>query len=238
MQPTLNLFHHLYNTLPPLFPADIKQEMAGALSDLISKGGTASDVEETMIGFGYEVWPWNRAYRDFYNKAEEEVGEHFFMPTLSPWLQEKYDNYKIYGGTLGELRTGNPTEFFNHEERNELKEALVNLDASLEKFVNQQIISLEHKKYLLRVEEAKILLAEMRRLLFHLRHLGDSEQNHPEIVNEIRSKVRGYEQGLCLLGPEPNLHEVKNSVEFFIGRRKDLNRMRGIHSPIQVDFYS
>ena len=112
MQSTIQLFHHLYDNLPPLVPVETKQKMAQALNFLNQDELNMEELEDIMIEFGYEVWPWNRAYRDFYKLAEDEMAEHFLLPKLSFELQKKYQDFKNYGGTYRDLHSGNPAAFF------------------------------------------------------------------------------------------------------------------------------
>jgi len=239
MQSTIYLFRYLYEHLPPLFPPDEKEKMKHALEHLETDPTVSLDkVEETMIAFGYLVWPWNRAYQEFLALAEGEVGEHFLLPKLSVVLQEKYQEFKNYGGNLRELHSGRPAEYFTSEERAELCVALVEMQKELRNFVNQKIISIEKKKYLARVENFKQVFKKIRGKLDELVDLAEHEQDHPNLANEIRSRVKSFEYGLCYLAPNPEYHAVCESIDFFKGRKNDLNRLRGIHIPIEVDFYS
>lgn len=197
---------------------------------------TMSEIEETMIVFGYEVWPWNQAYREFMTIAETEVGEHFLVPRLSPELQAKYHDFKKYGGTFRELHAGQPADFFDLEQRNELCQRLVEMQYDMRGYVDREIVSTGKKKYLERVNEFKKLLKDIKATLDHLRTLADTEQDHPTLADEIRARVEHFEHGLCLLAPALDYAAVCNSVEFFKGRRHELNRLRGIHIPVQFQY--
>src|SRR3989338_3120111 len=106
MVSTLALFHHLYHNLPPLFPDTIQQKMERALLHVKQNSISIEEIEDTMVAYGYEVWPWNQAYREFLAVAEAGVGEHFLLPKLSPATQNKYLEFKRYGGTLRDLHSG------------------------------------------------------------------------------------------------------------------------------------
>jgi len=47
-----------------------------------------------------------------------------------------------------------------------------------------------------------------------------------------------FEYGMCLLGPELSYHSVAESIDFFAGRKMDLNRLRGIETVKEIDFYN
>lgn len=237
MQSTVAIFRRLYGQLPPLFPSALKEKMHHALEHLENDPSVPlSEVEDTMIKFGYEVWPWNRAFKEFLAVAEGAVGEHFLLPRLSPDLQEKYRHYRHLGMTLRDLHSGSPAEYFDGEERGELCEALVAMQGDLRAYTAREVCSTKEKEYLRRVEEFKILLDEIESYLDNLRALADAESEHPNLAAEIRAQVRAFEEGLCLLGPELDYDAVCRAGEFFSGRRHELNRMRGIHVPIMIEF--
>jgi hypothetical protein len=65
MKSTIALFRDLYNNLPPLFPPETKKKMHHALSHLEGDNSLSlNEIEKTMVIFGYEAWPWNRAYQN------------------------------------------------------------------------------------------------------------------------------------------------------------------------------
>jgi len=239
MQSTIFLFRYLFEHLPPLFPTEDREKMKHALEHLEKDPTvTVESLEETMIAFGYLVWPWNQAYREFLALAEGEVGEHFLLPRLSSSIQEKYQEFKTYGGDLRELHSGRPAEYFNNEERAELCVALVDMQKDLREFVNRKILGVEQKKYLHRVEDFKKVLFDIREKLNEMISLAEKEQDHPNLSREIRARVKSFEQGLCLLAPNPDYEAVCESVEFFNGRKDDLNRFRGAHLVPEIDFYN
>ncbi len=239
MQSTIQLFRHLYNTIPPLFPENTAAKMQHALAHLeTDQTITLTEVEDTMIRFGYEVWPWNQAYREFLAVTETLMGEHFLLPKLSHELEHKYHSFKTYGGSLRDLHSGNPAEFFTGEERSQLCVALVEMQMELRNYTDHEIKGVSKVKYLRRVNEFKDVLDEIKTHLSHLMELAQKEQDHPTLADEIRAKVKGFEYGLCLLGPELDYEAVCQSAEFFKGRKHDLNRMQGIHAPVDVDFYN
>ena len=198
---------------------------------------TLEEVEDTMIQFGYEVWPWNQAYKEFLALAESKVGEHFLLPKLSRGLRIVYRQFKEEGGTIRDLHSGNPAQSFTAEERVELCQALIALQTELRIYVNNEIVGLEKKRYLQRVGEFKDLLENIEQTLQHLRNLANTEQDHPTLADEIRSQVRAFEHGLCLLAPELNYEAVCQSVDFFHGRKQHLNKMKGAHKAVKVNFY-
>lgn len=238
-QSTIDLFRHLYDHLPPLFPDATKQKMREAL-ERVEKAEDIpfEEVEDLMIKFGYEVWPYNQSYREFMTVAEEKVGEHFLLPKLSAPLQSKYKDFKLYGGTLRDLRSGRPAGFFTSGERVELCQALVEIQNELRQYVSVQLNGSEKDQYLRRINDFLDVLIDIKNSLDDLRLLADREADHPMLAREIRAQVRAFEHGLCSLGPELNYAAVCHAPEFFIEHKKHLNRLSGIHEPVEVDFYN
>lgn len=238
MQSTISLFRHLYETLPPLFPLAIKEKIAHALECVENDPAvTLEEIERTMITFGYEAWPWNRAYREFFSVAEAALGEHFLLPKFTPELRRRYEDFKRYGGTLRALHSGRPADFFSGEERADLCAALVETRIELRRYANSEIGSVHREKYLQRVAKFSAALEEAASYLEQLNELAEAEQDHPALADQIRSRIRAFEYGLCFLGPEIGSEAVCQSVGYFVGRRHELNRLRGIHEERQIDFY-
>ncbi|TAN33769.1 hypothetical protein EPN28_01295 [Patescibacteria group bacterium] len=239
MQSTLFIYKHLCARLPPLFPTEHLESARAEIARLEREKNTGvEDVENSMIKFGYEAWPWNQAYREFLENAEAQVGEHFLLPHLSDEMREKFEDYRHYGMGLHDLHSGRSAEYFTSDERALLCEALVETQKQLRAYVDRDICGLSKKKYLARVKEFARILEQIKEKMDELRALADKEEEHPALAGEIRQRVRLFEHGLCLLGPDLDYDAVCGSIDFFHGRRQDLSRMRGINIPKQIDFYN
>ena len=94
MQSTLEIFKHLFEHLPPLFPADRKEKIAQTIRELKDNPASSLEsLEDTMIVFGYEIWPWNQAFRELMASAETDIGEHFLLPKLSEAVANKNHDF-------------------------------------------------------------------------------------------------------------------------------------------------
>lgn len=239
MQSTIQLFEYLYNHLPPLVPEGLVVAMKKELDILENNNQvTLLEVEDTMIQFGYEVWPWNQAYKFFLTIAEEQLGEHFLLPTMSNGLQDRYVAFKNFGGTLSDLHSGSPASFFTSEERGELCEKLVNMRVQLKEYLNRDLVGVHKNKYLAKVEEYKVLLEKIKFNLESLRNFVEKEEDGSPLVGEINAKIKDFEHSLCLLGSEMDYEAVCQAHDFFAGRKSELSRMKGINIPMQIDFYN
>lgn len=236
---TLSIFRMLLANLPPLFPAETAEKMKNALEQLENDPrATLQMAEDTMIKFGYDLWPWNEAYRDFFGINDGRLGEQFFLSHLPGGHADHFMKYKEYGLSWHDLYSGRAVKYFDTEDRPELNEALVETKNDLFKYTNREVTGLERKKYLARVEEFKKILEKTKQILAQMRAMADAEQYHPALADEIRSRTRYFEMSLCSLGPSFNVDEVLRSLEFFVDRKTHLNLMRGIDKPAQIDIYN
>jgi len=235
---TLQLFRHLYNSLPPLFPEDLAGEIESSLQVFEqAENIVLQELEDEMVSHGYRVWPWRQAHREFIFKAEEQLGEHFLLPYLNENLQKKYNEFKEHGIDWHELYSGRPAVLFNSDERVELSHALVEASRKLCDYVEQEVKGLGKKDYLSRVEKYSGILEEMKTELDDLHVLADKEKDHPQLAQDIKKKIEDVEHSLCHLGKELYYHEVHNAKDFFIGRREEFARLRGVHEAKEIDFY-
>ncbi len=239
MQSTIELFHHLYNNLPPLLPEEVVLAMKKELSDLENNPGISLiDLEDKMIQFGYEVWPWNQAYKYFLSAATDSLGDHFLLPRMSEGLRLKYLSFQEFGGTLKDLHSGRPASFFTSEERAELCERLVDMRLHLKEYVNRAVVGDNKNQYLSKVEEYKILVEKIKFNLESLRNFMEKEEDGSILIGEINSKIKNFEHSLCLLGSEMDYEAVCQAQDFFVGRKVELSRMKGINIPMQIDFFN
>jgi len=233
MQSTIALFKRMYDNLPPLFPDTDKRDMKIALEHLLTDAPlSVEDVEDVMIDFGYRVWPWNRAFGDVLLVNEQQMNDHFFLPKLSEEVRTKYQEFLSCGGSMEEVKTGRAALYFTSDEQSELNGVLNEAVRDLRDYTVRQVMSTDKKQYLHRVEEYKTTLRDIVNKLEDMKNLATKEDDHPGLADEIRARVRSFEYGLCWLGPEPKYDDVSESLDFFVGRKIDLNRLKGIHTTV------
>jgi hypothetical protein len=238
-QYTLSIFEQLISALPPMFPLDTAQKMSFAIDQLKNDSRTNQKmVEDTMIRFGYDLWPWRQAFNDFFGLNEGKLGEQFFLSHLPAELGEHYMKYKEYGLTWRDLYSGRAVKYFDDDGRVVLYEALVKTKNDLVSFTAREVSGLLKKQYLSKVEEYKQTLAKVQSILNQMRAMADEEQYHPVLADELRARVRSFECGLCALGPSFEINDVMQALEFFVERKIHLNMMRGIDKSTAIDFYN
>lgn len=229
MLSTLSLFRHLYVTLPPLFPEDTKQRMGECLARFQrDPDASVGEVEQIMVVFGYEVWPWSRAYHNFLDRIHGHAVDHFFLPKLAPSLADKCRSFIRCGGSFDDVRSGNAAEFFAEDERRELLGALINLHGAARQYASHQILGLDRRWYLERVREHLDRIAEMSEIVKNLRAEASREKSYPFLAAEMEDRARAFEHGLCHLGPEIDHDQMRRSLDIFRDYREHLQRMRGI----------
>lgn len=238
MQSTLAIFTYLVNDLPPLLSDDLKYQLRRELKNTQENETTLAEIEKVMVQYGYEIWPWNQAFKEFLQQCEESVGEQFFLSHISESLQKKYLEYRELGMTWRDIYNGNAVNYFSDDDRIGLAEGLVEMKQDLKDFASREVVGIKKQMYLNKVEEFKVILGKIKENLDRLRTLAEGESNHPRLADEINARVEAFEHGLCLLAPEITHSEVEQAHEFFVGRRQELNRLRGIHETIEVDFYT
>lgn len=219
---TLAIFRRLFQSLPPLVPRERRDDMKQALEQMEHNMSLSLDeLEDTMIVFGKQVWPYRRAYQEFYDLYDGRLGEQMLRQALFPAMKKKYDLFLAHGGSYRDLHGGGPLGFFESEERMALCEALVEVRQTLREYVSQAVVTEEREEYQARIYEFHEILDDMEARLATLRTMADNEQEHPELAAEIREQVRAFEYGLCALHHEPSYDAVCQSAEHFEGRKRE-----------------
>ncbi len=219
---TLDIFSHLVKQMPPLVPEDIKEDAKQAYEQMKSNFDLeVEELEKTIIVFGKKLWPYRRAFEEFFNVYENDMGEKFLIGKLEPKLKRKYKEFLEYGGTFRDLHTGNPALFFDTEERVQMCEALVDVNGEIARYTAQAVLSSDRVKYEKRIVEFQVILDDIEKRLNTLLMMADDEQEHPELAAEIRQQVLSFEYGLCLLGPPHHYDAICQTEEHFVGRKNE-----------------
>lgn len=224
---TIDIFERLCDYVMPVLPDRIKMEMTHALEHLQNDYSlSVESVEDTMIVFGKLVWPYRKAYSEVLYAYEGKIGEKFLLTHLPRTLKKRYQGFVACGGNFRDLHSGAPATFFSVEERGQLCGILVDLQQDIRKHVIQAIHSTEQKVFTKKVKEFAAILEKIEGQLDSLRLTADTEQEHPQLAEEIRAHVRGFDLGLCFLGPEISFEDLCRLPEHFVGRKKELKVRR------------
>ncbi|MDP2684436.1 MAG: hypothetical protein Q8P20_05255 [bacterium] len=217
---TLDIFSHLVLKMPPLVPKGIQTDVKQAYEQMKSNFGLElEETEKTIIVFGKKLWPYRRAFEEFFSVYKSEVGEKFLVGKLTPKLKRRYSEFLEYGGTFRDLHSGNPALFFSSDERVEACEALIQVNTDVSKYTAQAVLATTRTSYEKRVVEFQTILDDIEKRLASLLVMAEAEQEHPELAEEIRQQVLSFEYGLCLLGPPHHYDAICQSEEHFKGRK-------------------
>lgn len=233
-QHTIAIFQNITGNLPPFFPSERAEEMTLALKELRENSETnVESVEKIMVKYGYELWPWQRAFSFFLQKVENRLAETFLLSRLSENLEKSFRKYRDYGLTWRELFSGRAAAYFTPEERAELTPVLSETRRNLLHFTTQEIASTTKKEYLNQVKANQQTIVKVKEILDNLRDLAE-ETEHVFLVGEIHQKIRHIEHGLCHLAPLSAVDEAFLALDFFKERRAHLNILRGIDKALDI----
>ena len=217
---TIEIFKRMFGSLPPLVPEEVANEMEHSLlhvqSDYLL---TPEEMENMVISLGKKIWPYWKAFEEFYALYQGKLGEKFLIGKLSAGLKKHYQMFKEHGATYSDLRMGKAVEFFSLEERLELKEVLVEVDNELRSYVRQQVVGIDRAKYEELIINFQTTFENIEKRLGTLRLMAEDEAEHPQIAAEIREQVKAFEFGLCLLGPHSRLDELVEFEDYYLERK-------------------
>ena len=217
---TIALCERFAEDAPPLVPGQIKENLRKSIEQMKSNMSLSVDeVESVIIFFGKQLWPYREAYKEFYDVYEGMLGENFFVRKLSIQLKMKYAQYLEQGGSYKELHKGSKLDFFTHDERPQIAMALIDVEQDIENYTRQTVVSTDQRKYEQRVQEFEQILGTIEGHLTTLREMSHKEGEHPELIAEIEAQIKGFEHGLCLLGPRTDYEAIRSAKEHFEGRR-------------------
>ncbi len=222
VQHTLWIFERLRKDVPPLVPAEIVDDIDQAIEQIRSNFDLEiKELDKTVIVFGKKLWPYRKAFEEFLDVYEAQLGEKFLLGKLTKNIANRYQEFLAHGGTLRDLHTGNPASFFTPEERTELCMALVEMNKSVRDHAAQAVVTGDRQRYEKKVVEFQIILDDIEKRLDTLRTMADDEQEHPELAEEIREQILSFEYGLCLLGPAHSYEAVCSAKGHYVGRKHE-----------------
>ncbi|PSO44226.1 MAG: hypothetical protein BRC22_02785 [Parcubacteria group bacterium QH_9_35_7] len=224
---TIDFFEQMYNDLPPMVPKEIREKMEDALGQIKNNMSLEKEeIEDVIIKFGKQIWPYRKAFHEFVDIYEGKIGEKIFLTKMPKRFKLDYEDFLEEGNSFRDLYSGRKANFFGIEYRVQLHEALSETRQDVKKYVRQLVNSSENDKYMEKVEEHKEILSDIEEKLGQLKGLAENEYEHPELVREIKQQIKTFEYSLAGMGPSVDHEEIMKAPEFFAGRKKmkkDLN---------------
>ncbi|HRH23797.1 MAG TPA: hypothetical protein PK295_04170 [Candidatus Magasanikbacteria bacterium] len=234
MQPivehTLYIYETILNRLPPLVPRNVKQNLEVEIDRLFrTEDITLHEVEQSMAEHGMIVWPYMRAFEEMVEHHENIMGDKFFMQKASPGLRKKYMLVRNLGGELSHVSRGTLPEHFNHTEKQELNELLVDLKHDIRRYAMQAVLTHDRKTYEEKIEYYGGIIEEINTVLTSLRHLAENQSSdHCDLAQDIQSRIKGIEHSIAMLGPRIEIEEIRQMPAYYEGKREERKVRWGI----------
>ncbi|PIZ95429.1 MAG: hypothetical protein COX80_04475 [Candidatus Magasanikbacteria bacterium CG_4_10_14_0_2_um_filter_33_14] len=227
VQHTLNIFKQVYRNLPPLVDESVGREMKEKIEEITEDGKvTLEELENFMIFYGKQIWPFVQAFEDIYHVYHEKLSEKIFLAKASKGIIKKYHTIKETGVKFLDIFRGSLHNFFSHEERVELMDLLISLKQDIRKHAAQAVLTHEKGRYEEKVEKYGIMVNDINRVIQDL-HKFANEADDNDLSLDVRDKVRAIEYSLAFLGPKISYHEILNLPEYYIGKKQE-KKMRRI----------
>lgn len=215
---TLGLLLAMIEKAPITLPSEKKEAIKKQYDEYLKdKKITCAKVEEALVFFGKEIWPYRKAWQEMYEKYGRVLEEKYFEENLPKELHDKYFSCKKEGegSCLREYRMcGKMETCFTPEEKFMLDETVI---AALEKAkaeVDKLVLGEKKNEYdeifAKRSDEQKIMAARVE----ELKNMADK---NPKWQAEILEKVKTIEEGWSVVERDLTLGEIEKILEFYKG---------------------
>ncbi len=230
IQHTLSIYETILNRIPPLVPRNIKQSFEVELDRLHrTRDISLDEVEQSMVEHGRKLWPYIKAFEEMVAVHEKAMGNKFLLQKASPGLRKKYALVCELGGEFGPMCYGASLEHFDHDERRELNELLVELKRDIRTFAMQAVLTHDRKTYEEKIEYYGGMVEEINAIIESLRTFARNHaENHSNLARDVESKITAIEQSLVFLGPPIHIEEIRKTPEYYQGRREERKVRWGI----------
>lgn len=223
IQHTLTIYETILNRLPPLVPQQMKQNLEVELDRLYRTEDISLDeVEQSMAEHGMKLWPYMRAFEEMVDHHEKTLGDKFFMQKASPGLRKKYMLVCDLGGSFRPVYRGAISDHFDHNDKQELNELLVDLKHDIRRYAMQAVLTHDRKTYEEKIEYYGKMIEEVNGVIRSLQNLAENQNGyHSDLAEDIQSKIKAIEHSISLLGPRIEIEEIRGMPEYFQGKREE-----------------
>lgn len=204
--------------IPSVFPAERKEAIKRQY-EAYEKDEKISCilVERALVDFGREIWPYQKAWQELYEKYGRIREAEFFEQHLPEELHHKYFACKVKGGghCLREYRMcGLMETCFNPDEKFFLDETVIKALGQAKEAADK-IIAGEKK---LEYEKAfKKWSAEQKKMEEKINELKKMAGAEPKWKAEIEEKVKTIEQGWSIMERDINFKDIQQIIDFYQG---------------------
>lgn len=133
---TAHFLERLYFNLPPLVPEPTKANLEHELERLARTPQTVTEVEDIIIKYAKELWPYTQAFEELVQTYLKKMGETLLTRKASYSLRAAYEKYRKSGSWTA-LYSGEGAKAFTVEERTGLHELLVDIMCDIRAFARQ-----------------------------------------------------------------------------------------------------
>jgi hypothetical protein len=215
---TLNLLWIVLEKTPVTFPEERKREMKKKYDEFLkNKKVDCLKVEEAVVFFGKEIWPYRKAWQEMYEKYGRPKEAKYFEKSLPKELHEKYFSCKVKGGghCLREYRMcGLMEKCFTPDEKFLLDQTVISTLNKTKEEVDKLVLSEKKDEYQNLFEKWKSLQKVMIEKIEELRKMANL---HPKWRAEILDKIKTIERGWSLIEQDINLSDIEKVIDFYKG---------------------
>ena len=213
---SLNILKALIDSAPKAFPAEKRTEMGKSYEALLANlQASQAEIEETMIAFGKEIWPYRKAFwkmHDIYGSKREGV---IVKEKLSPELRSKFLEFVSGGGDLEDFRHGAVLEeTFTPEEKFTLGQAELEAHDQVDAEIETMCQGEKQAEF---QEMVNGFQAFRDKLIEKINILKGMAQQAPKWAGEIEEKARTFEEGFSLLEKSYNIEDIDGAVDYYQG---------------------
>lgn len=213
---SLNILKSLIDSVPKAFPAEKHAEMEKAYQVMLANLQISqAEIEETMIAFGKEIWPYRKAFwkmHDIYGGKKEGA---VVKEKLSPALRSKFAEFVSGGGDLEDFRHGAVLEeTFTPEEKFALGQAELEAHDQVDVEIETMCQGEKQTEFQGMVKDFQVF---RDKLIEKINILKGMAQQSPKWAGEIEEKARTFEEGFCLLEKSYNIEDIDGAVDYYQG---------------------
>jgi hypothetical protein len=203
---------------PAAFSSEKKEEMQKKYEEYLKDKKIArARVEETVILFGKEIWPYHKAWQEVYEKYGRQKEAEYFEKELPKELHDKYFACKVKGGghCLREYRMcGLMETCFDPDEKVFLDETVIKTLGKTRKDIDRLTTGSKKNEFQKLLEKWRAAQKEMAAGIEELKKMAGA---NPKWRAEILDKVKTIEQGWSIIEQDINLKDIEQLIDFYKG---------------------
>jgi phage host-nuclease inhibitor protein Gam len=212
---TIQLAKNVIGRLPSSFSPTRRQEMEGEIEALEKDEATSlAAIEEKMVSFGMEIWPYLNAYRDFYKIYGEAKEASAIIAALPAPAKKALSAFIAAGGDIETIRYGDNLKNFSDPVIGEaIAQAEAKAHGDVHKQMEELIVGGKSADF------AALLAKYMEQHAALCAKIDDLEKlaaRSEKWSAEIIDKVKVFKEGFCYLERTPSLDDIAREIQYYI----------------------